>query len=327
VLDEWWRARSNGCGAEVAQNVPRIARIAVVIVTYNSANVLADCLAALRDGAEGVDLSDVVVVDNASTDESIRVARDAAELTIQIVRLGTNRGYAAGFNAGVEALAGREPDAVLLINPDCRLRPGTLAVMAQALSAPGRGIVAPRLLNLDGTLQPTLRRAPTVRGALAEALVGGKLAGRMGLGELIFDESSHDRARSSAWATGAALLISWQAVVQVGPWNESFLLYSEETEFIFRAADRGWTMWYEPSAVVDHRGGESGTNPGLAALLIVNKVKLFRSRHSRSASAAYSLAVLLGESLRAMGGRATSQEAVAALLRPSRRITSLAELR
>lgn len=311
----------------MAPSVARLARIAVVIVTHNSADVLADCLAAIPDGAKGVDLSDVVIVDNASTDESVRVATDAVELPLRIVRLGANRGYAAGFNVGVEALAGRELDAVLLINPDCRLRRGTLAVMADALSVGGRGIVAPRLLNLDGSLQPTLRRAPTVRGALAEALVGGKLAGRIGLGELIFDESSHHQAGSSAWATGAALLISSQAIVQVGPWNESFLLYSEETEFMFRAADCGWTMWYEPSAVVDHRGGESGTNPALAALLSVNKVKLFRSRHGRSAATAYSLAVLLGESLRALAGRTTSRASVAALLRPSRRITSLAELR
>jgi len=311
----------------MAYGLPRPAKIAVVIVTYNSAGVLTDCLASLPAGAKGVALSDVVVVDNASTDQSVRIAEDAAELPVQIVQLGSNRGYAAGFNAGVEVLAGREPDAVLLINPDCRLRPGTLTVMADALSIPRRGIVAPRLLNIDGTLQPTLRRAPTVRGAIAEALMGGKLAGRIGVGELIFDKSSHDRAGSSAWATGAALLISWQALVQVGPWNESFLLYSEETEFIFRATDCGWTMWYEPSAVVDHRGGESGTNPGLAALLTVNKVKLFRSRHGRSASTAYSLAVLIGESLRALSGRTTSRASVAALLLPSRRITSLAELR
>lgn len=319
--------RSSECVAEMASIPLRPTKIAVVIVTYNSAEVLAGCLAALPEGAKGVELTDVIVVDNASTDDSVRIARNAVGLPIQVVRLTTNAGYAAGFNAGVEALRDREPDAVLLINPDCRLRAGTSAVMADALSVGDRGIVAPRLLNLDGTLQPTLRRAPTVRGALAEALVGGELAGRIGLGELIFDERSHERARSSAWATGAALLISWQALVQVGPWDESFLLYSEETEFIFRAADRGWSMWYEPSAVVDHRGGESRTNPGLAALLIVNKVKLFRSRHGRGASTAYSFAVLLGESLRAAAGRTTSRACVAALLRPSRRITSLAELR
>jgi N-acetylglucosaminyl-diphospho-decaprenol L-rhamnosyltransferase len=305
--------------------VPRLSRIAVVIVTHNSADVLADCLASLPGGAKDVELTEVLVVDNASTDESLRIAKEAWP-PVEIVQLDTNAGYAAGFNTGVDALAGREPDAVLVINPDCRLRPGTMAVMADAMSIAPRGIVAPRLLNLDGTLQPSLRRAPTVAGALAEALLGGKLADRTGLGELVFEESSHDRAGPAAWATGAALLISWQALAQVGPWNEAFLLYSEETEFIFRAASRGWTTWYEPRAVVDHKGGESATNPRLAALLVVNKAKFYRSRHRRGASIAYWLALLLGESLRAVVGRSTARATVAALLRPSRRITSLAQL-
>ena len=305
----------------------RLPRIAVVIVTHNSADVVGGCLAALPASAKDVELTDVIVVDNASTDESLRVAKEAAGQPVEIVQLDRNAGYAAGLNAGVDVLAGgREPDAVLVINPDCRLRPRTLAVMADALSGPRRGIVAPRLLNLDGTLQPTLRREPTVIGALAEALIGGRLADRLGIGELVFDKASHDRAGPAAWATGAALLISWDALVQVGPWNESFMLYSEETEFIFRAADYGWTMWYEPRAVVDHRGGESGTNPGLAALLNVNKVRLYRSRHGRGASTAYWVAVLLGASLRAVTGSRTAQASVIALLRPSHRITSLEEL-
>jgi GT2 family glycosyltransferase len=303
----------------------RPSTIAAVIVTHNSADVLAGCLAALLEGARGVELSHVIVVDNASIDESLRIAKEARP-PVEIVRLDRNAGYAAGLNAGVDVLTGREPDAVLVLNPDCRLRSGTLKVMADALSVAPRGVVAPRLLNLDGTLQPTLRRPPSVGGALAEALIGGRLADRIGLGELVFDSASHHRAGPTAWATGAALLISWHVLDQVGPWNESFLLYSEETEFIFRAADNGWTTWYEPTAVVDHKGGESETNPGLAALLIVNKVKFYRSRHGRGASTAYWLAVLLGESLRAAVGQRTAQASVAALLRPSRRITSLAEL-
>jgi GT2 family glycosyltransferase len=233
-------------------------------------------------------------------------------------------GYAAGFNAAVDAVTGRKPDAVPAINPDSQLRPGTLAVMADTLSVAHRGTVAPRLLNLDGTLQPTLRRAPTVRWALAEALLGGKVAGRIGIGELVFDESSHAQATPAAWATGAALLISWQALVQVGPWNESLLLYSE-TKFILRAAYHGWKC-YEPMTVVHHRGGESGTNPRLGTLLVINKVKFHRSSHSWGSSTAYWLAVLLREALRAVVRHETAQSKVAALLRPSRRITSLAEL-
>jgi N-acetylglucosaminyl-diphospho-decaprenol L-rhamnosyltransferase len=303
----------------------KLTRIAVVVVTHNSADVVADCLASLPEGAKGVELTDVIVVDNASGDESLRIAKETGP-PIEIVQMERNVGYAAGINAGIDVLATREPDAVMVLNPDCRLRPGTLALMAEALSVPGRGIVAPKLLNLDGTLQPTLRRAPSVGGAVAEALLGGKLAGRIGLGELLFDEKSHDRSGWIAWATGAALLIAWRTIVEVGLWNESYLLYSEETDFIFRAADHGWTMWYTPTAAVDHRGGESSTKPQLAALETVNKVRLYRTRHGRSASTAYWLAVLFGTSLRALAGRRTAQASVAALLSPSRRITSLDEL-
>ena len=138
-------------------------RVAVVVVTYNSADELARCLEALRDGgADGVDLTDVVVVDNASDDASTEIAKAFDGLPISVVQLIENVGYSAGLNAGVTALRNRPPDAVMVLNPDCRLRRGSLAILARALQAPGRGTVAPLLLNPDGTLQPTLRRRPTI---------------------------------------------------------------------------------------------------------------------------------------------------------------------
>jgi len=304
-------------------------RVAVVVITYNSAEVLPDCLASLRGGgADGVELTDVVVVDNASSDASTEIARVTTGLPISVVQLTDNAGYAAGINAGVTALRGRPPEAVMVLNPDCRLRPRALATLAQALPASGRrGIVAPRLVNLDGTLQPTLRRLPTVPGAFAEAILGGRIADRLGFGELIFSDGPHESAGPAAWVTGAALLLAWSLLVAVGPWDERFLLYSEETEFMLRASDHGWSTWYEPAAVVEHKGGESGTRPGLAALLTVNKVALFRRRHGLIRGLAYSGSVLLGMCFRAAAGQRTARASVAALLFPSRRIRSLAELR
>jgi N-acetylglucosaminyl-diphospho-decaprenol L-rhamnosyltransferase len=299
-------------------------KIGLVIVTYNSAGVLAGCLASLPEGARGVRLTEVVVADNDSADDSLRIAKENTDLPVRTVQLGRNAGYAAGFNAGVDVLG--DCDAVVLMNPDCRLRPGSLAALAGALSVPGRGIAAPRLVNSDGSLQPTLRRMPSVRGALAEAVLGGERAGRLGLGELIFDERAHQTAGEPAWTTGCLLMMSSAVLAEAGRWDESFLLYSEETEFIFRARDRGWTLWYEPAALVEHIGGESDTHPGLAALLTVNKVTLFRRRTGRLHAAAYFLAILLGESIRALTGRRTARAAVTALLRPSRRISTLAEL-
>jgi len=294
------------------------ARVAVVIVTFNSSRVLEGCLRSLT--SDGVDLASVVVADNDSKDGCLAIAEAATDLPIRTVQLGRNAGYAAAINAGMAVLDMRKLDAVFVMNPDCRLRPDTLRRLAKALRQPDRGIAVPRLVNPDGTLQPSLRRAPTVGRAMAEAVLGGHLAGRIGkLGELVTDPREYERPGPVVWATGAAMLMSADAIRDIGPWDESFLLYSEETEYDLRAADRGWALWYEPAAVVEHIGGDSGANPMLAALLTVNKVELFRRRRSAPAAWAYYVAVAFGEAVRALVGRRTSRASIVALVSRSRR--------
>jgi GT2 family glycosyltransferase len=298
-------------------------KIAVIIVTFNSAAVIGDCLDSLADNATSATPADVIVVDNASKDDTVEVARDSRRSGVRVLAMHHNAGYAAGINAGVKALGACHPDAVLVLNPDCRLIPGSLHRLAHTMSTSGAGIVAPRLVNSDGSLQPTLRRHPTVRGAFAEALLGGRLASKLGVGELVFEEGPHSRAAEAPWVTGAALLIRWEVLTAVGPWDERYLLYSEETDFMYRAADRGWSVRFEPTAVFMHLGGESRTNPTLAALLTVNKVKFFRSRHGAFRSSGYYVATLLGESMRAATGRQIAKASVVALVQPSKRISSL----
>ena len=293
-------------------------RVAVVIVTYNSASVLGGCLDSLVD--QGVRISSVVVADNASRDDSVAIARQATDLPIRTVQLGRNAGYAAAINAGIAEIRLDRVDAVFVTNPDCRLRSGAIRRLADALREPGRGIAIPLVLNPGGSLQPSLRRAPTVGRAWAEALLGGNLAGRLGtLGELVMDPREYERAGSTSWGTGAAMLLSAQTIRDVGPWDESFFLYSEETEYSLRARDRGHGTWYEPAAVVEHIGGEGTANAALSALMVVNKVILFRRRNSRSASWAYFAAIVVNESIRALAGRRTSRATAVALLRRSRR--------
>ena len=293
-------------------------RVAVVIVTYNSAAVLGGCLDSLVE--QEVSISSVVVADNASHDDSVAIARQATDLPIQTVQVGRNAGYAAAINAGMAQVRLDQVDAVFVTNPDCRLRPGALRRLCDALWEPGRGIAIPRVLNPGGSLQPSLRRAPTVGRAWAEALLGGSLAGRLGtLGELVMDPREYERAGSTSWGTGAAMLLSTQTIRDVGPWDESFFLYSEETEYSLRARDRGHTTWYEPAAVVEHIGGEGAANAALSALMVVNKVILFRRRNSRAAFWAYFAAIVVNESIRALAGRRISRATAVALLRRSRR--------
>jgi N-acetylglucosaminyl-diphospho-decaprenol L-rhamnosyltransferase len=219
-------------------------------------------------------------------------------------------------------------DAVFVTNPDCRLRPGALRRLADALRVPGRGIAVPRVLNPGGSLQPSLRRTPTVGRAWAEAFLGGGLAGRLGtLGELVMDPRRYEHPGPTSWGTGAAMLLSTQTIRDTGAWDESFFLYSEETEYSLRARDRGHGTWYEPAAVIEHIGGEGITNPQLSALMVVNKVILFRRRHGRPASWAYLAAIVVNESIRALAGRRTSRATTVALLRRSRRDQIIRSLR
>ncbi|GAA1300415.1 glycosyl transferase family 2 [Planotetraspora silvatica] len=299
-------------------------RVAVVVVTYNSADVLEDCLRSLTDGDQDVRLTDVVVADNASKDDSLAIAKGTAHIPVTTVQVGRNAGYAAAINAGTDALDPDGFDAVLVLNPDCRLRPGALSVLARALREPGRGIAVPRLINPDGSLQPSLRRMPTVFRAVVQSAIGGNLAGRIGtLGEMIRSPRQYEHAQAAAWATGAAMLISAAAMREIGPWDESYLLYSEETDYALRAGDLGWTLWYEPTALVEHIGGESRTSPMLAALVTVNRVRLYRRRKGPFVGAIYFLAVVVGEAVRAAAGRPTARASLVALLRPSRRLRAL----
>lgn len=294
-------------------------------MTFNSANQLGTCLDSLHAGCAGVRLAEVIVADNASTDDSVAVAELPRDVHVRVVQLGRNAGYAAGINAAVDSLDRSGVEAVLVLNPDITVRPGAVAILAHALRKPGRAITVPRLLNADGTLQPSLRRVPTLKRAVAEAVVGGRIASRIGeLGELILDPTHYEEPGPAIWATGAAMLISLEAAAEIGRWDESFLLYGEETEYALRTADCGWELWYEPDAVMDHIGGaQTMTSPSLFALLTVNRVRLFRTRNGRVASAAYQACVTLGEMLRAAAGRRTARAAVVALVRPSHRMHTL----
>src|SRR3954447_26453184 len=109
-------------------------RVAVVVVTYKSAEGLPQCVEPLRDGgADGVELTDVVVVDNASHDASTEIAKETDGLPISVVQLTENAGYAGGLNAGITPLRNRPPDVVIVVNPDCCFRPMALATLAKAL--------------------------------------------------------------------------------------------------------------------------------------------------------------------------------------------------
>ncbi|MBC2931414.1 glycosyltransferase family 2 protein [Nocardioides sp. zg-1228] len=287
--------------------------VVVVVVTYNSASLVADLLASLPTGMGDVPWR-LAVADNDSHDGSLEVVRELAPAAV-LVPVGRNAGYAAGINAAVAATGvGR---AVLVLNPDVRLMPGCVPALLEALALPGTGVAVPRLLDGQGGLVPSMRREPTIARALTDALLGATRAGGLGaLGEVVTDPSAYDRPATTEWAEGSTQLISAECWAACGEWDEGFFLYSEETDYHLRARDRGYLTRYVPSATAVHLGGDSTTSPRLWSMLVANRLRLFARRNGPVRTAAYWLVLLARETSRGVLGKQTSRAAVRALLSP-----------
>lgn len=270
-------------------------RLAVIIVTYNSAAVLGGLLDSLGAGLEGVNRFRVLVVDNDSRDVSRSIAA-AHPLGVEVIETGRNAGYAAAINAGYRAI-GPEDD-VLVLNPDLRLGRGAAAMLMTRGREAHVGIVAPKLLEADGQLAHSIRREPSLLTAWSEALLGGRLASRLGMGEIETRPGLYRYGGSVGWVTGAALLVTARARLALGDWDEAFFLYSEETDYMRRARSLGFKVIYEPRASATHRGGEAGENPALHALLTANRIRYFRNYHGWVPATLFRAAVAAGEVLR-----------------------------
>lgn len=289
--------------------------VAVVVVTYNSAALVPDLLASLGPGLEGVEWH-LTIVDNASADGTVAAVRRLAPWA-RIVETGRNGGYAAGINAGV---AVADPHTtILVLNPDVRLKPGCGVRLLAGLRLPGTGIAAPHLVDGDGRLIESMRREPSVLRILGETVLSSRIAGRVdALGEVVTDHARYRRDAVTAWAEGSTLLISARCWARCGPWDESFFLFSEETEFALRARDVGFVTRFVAGAHAVHLEGGSAGSPALWTLLTLNRVRLFARRHGPLHATAFWAALVLRESSRALLGKPTSRAAVRALLSPAR---------
>jgi len=286
--------------------------VGVIVVTFNSAKVIGGLLESLGPALKGLDWH-VTVADNDSTDATIDVVESLLPRA-RVIRTGRNGGYAFGINAAAAAMP--ECTSVLVLNPDVRLAAGAGAQLVDVLHR-RRGIVVPVVTMADGSPEYTLRREPTVLRALADAVLGAERAGRVPLfGEIVTDAAVYERESTSDWAVGSALLVDRACWDAVAPWDESFFMYSEETDFALRARDAGFATTLAPAASAVHIGGDSRVAVWLWRLLVLNRVRLYRRRHNRVATAFFWAAVLLREAIRAARGGVPNRAATRALLRP-----------
>lgn len=274
------------------------ADVAVVVVTYNSARYLPCLLDDLRRDAHEMALR-LIVVDNDSCDDSADIV--AAEEDIILIRSDGNLGFGAGINQARPRLG--PCSAVLILNPDLRVRERAIERMVASLKKPGVGAVVPlNVTGEDDAIDPTLRREPSITRALGDAIVGGRrFRGRPpGLSETELRTESYTRDHAVDWATGSAMLIRADVEQSVGDWIEEFFMYSEEIDYCRRIRERGYLIWFEPAAVVEHAGGGggSGRSTALSTLETVNRIRYVEGCHSRTYATVFRAVILLATVMR-----------------------------
>jgi N-acetylglucosaminyl-diphospho-decaprenol L-rhamnosyltransferase len=210
--------------------------VAAVVVTHGADPELSRCLAALAP----------------QVDELIVVANPPApEVEAHVLVNERPLGFAANANRGI---AETKAPFVVVANPDTEAMPEAVSALRSfAESRPRCGVAGPRLEYLDGSLQPSRRRFPTVSGTLVR---------RTPLRLLL---RPHERQRShyhlderptepveGDWMLGAFLLLRREMLDELGGFDEGFRLYGEEIDLCYRAAQAGWERWYVPGAVVRH---------------------------------------------------------------------------
>ncbi len=259
--------------------------LSVVIVNWNVCDLLHDCLASVFAEAEapGAPRLEVIVVDNGSCDGSVEMVRDAFP-NARLVHNRVNRGFPAANNQGIALAQGR---TVLLLNPDTVVVEGALDALVAYMDAHGDvGMVGPQLLNADGTVQSSRRRFPTVATLFLESTWLQPYAPRRILDAYYVADRSPDQVQDVDWLYGAALLVRREALLEVGPLDEGFFMYSEELDWCRRFKEAGWRVVYLPSAQVVHYGGRS-SDQVVASRHIhfqTSKVRYTRKYHGRLAA-------------------------------------------
>jgi N-acetylglucosaminyl-diphospho-decaprenol L-rhamnosyltransferase len=242
---------------------PPSVRLWVVIVNYQTASLTLDGLASLAaEYQRGLEMR-VVVVDNASGDDSLAVLHQGLTalqnpVWIQVEAMPRNGGFAYGNNVVLrQAMAANSPpDYILLLNPDAAMREGAIAPLIQFLDDhPQVGLVGSRLEDPDGTPQTSAFRFPSIWSELDHGLrlgVVSRLIQHRRLAMPIVMEPC-----LSDWLAGASLMIRREVLSSAGLFDEDYFLYFEEVDFCHRAQQAGWECWYVPESRVVHLVGQS----------------------------------------------------------------------
>lgn len=295
----WAVTKFNTCPTQVQEaEESRQPDITAIVVSWNVCDLLVRCIEALRSpSVTGGCSVEVIVVDNASTDGSAEVMASVAGT--KLIRTGRNLGYGRANNLGLKSAAGRY---LLILNPDAILQPGALpALLTFAERRQRAGIVAPRLLNQDGSVQAGAFRFPSLTMAAIDLFplphwMPGRVRSQLSKsalnGRYVIEQEANNPFRIDH-PLGACMLLRREAYTQCGGFDPQIFMYSEEIDLALRYRQAGWECWQVPAARAVHLGGASTKQLPGEMMLELWRSRLYFYRKHRSSPAYVALSLLL----------------------------------
>ncbi len=266
--------------------------LAIVILNYNTAALLRDCLHSIAAGDHALRLS-VTVVDNASSDGSAEMVR--AEFPgVKLIANATNVGYSAGNNVAMRAFgfdrfppetAERLPRYVLLLNPDTLLPPTALAEMVRFMDEhPQIGAAGPRVRRPDGSLDRACRRSfPTPEVSFYRMTGLSRLfAGSRRFNAYNLEYLPEDAVHPVDSVVGAYMQVRREAILDAGLLDERFFMYGEDLDWAKRIKDAGWEVWYNGAVEITHVKEAASSQSSKSRIDFYEAMWLFYQKHYRA---------------------------------------------
>jgi GT2 family glycosyltransferase len=286
--------------------------LSIVIVNWNTRQLTLDCLRSISEQLSGF-RAQIIVVDNASEDDSVKAIRSEFPQVV-IIENCENLGFAKANNRGLRECTGRY---VLLINSDVLLRDGCFLSLYDYIEQhPDIGVLGPRILNGDLSLQESCKEFPTVWNTLCRAFALDSAFPNVRLfSSQLMRYWSHDNVQPVDILSGCFWMVRREALAQVGPLDERFFMYAEDKDWCKRYWKAGWSVVYYPGAEAIHLAASSSARDPIRFYIEMNRANLryWKKHFTGFEQIAIPIIMAVHESLRIIGASLNF------ILRPSRR--------
>ncbi len=231
--------------------------LSIVIVNYHNSHTLADCLESVFKTVQGIEF-EVIVVNNSARDAGLETIENAFS-QVQRIRNPINKGFAKANNQGVEISRG---ETLLFLNPDTVLTDNSIMSMFRFLKDHADiGVLGPKLLNPDGSLQYSCRRFPTLWSGLFNrySLLTRLFPENRFTTHYLMTDFDHNETREVDWLSGSCMMASREVFSQAGKFDEKYFLFNEDVDLCQSMKQLGLKVVYYPSACVYHRISSSNS--------------------------------------------------------------------